>query len=333
MIDTHSHIYSEEFDGDREEVIARAEAAGVSMILLPAIDSESHERQEDLAMSRPDLFRQMMGLHPTSVKEDYETELAIVHNKLFGNMVGEYVPKLNNVPLCNVPQKEQKEQKFDGMDALKDISQKELEYVAIGEIGLDFYWDTTFREEQIIVLRKQLGWAEELGLPVVLHLRSGERKAKSGEQGIGSENDAYATAFQVMETAGAADQSRSAERVFEGSFDGAFHGKKVFRGILHCFSGSLEDARKAVDMGFLLGIGGVVTYKKSTLPEIVREVGLENIVLETDAPYLSPVPYRGKRNESGYVRFVAEKVAEILGVSFDEVDAVTTENAKNLFGL
>lgn len=264
MIDTHSHIYSEEFDDDRDEVIYRAKTAGVELILLPAIDSESHARQEALAASHPDLFREMMGLHPTSVNENYEAELAIVHEKLFGG----------------------------------DTARK---YVAIGEIGLDFYWDTTYREQQIEVLRQQTQWAEELNLPVVLHLRSG----KDG----GEETDAYKAFFSLC---------RDAER---------------YNGIMHCFSGSMEDARKAVAMGFLLGIGGVVTYKKSTLPEIVSEVGLENIVLETDAPYLAPVPFRGRRNESSYVKYVAEKVAEITGMSFEEVDAITSDNAKRLFRL
>lgn len=270
MIDTHSHIYSEEFDADRDEVIARAEAAGVKLILLPAIDSETHERQEALAASRPDLFRQMMGLHPTSVGENYETELEIVKKKLFD---------------CSTEAVHNK-------------------YIAIGEIGLDFYWDTTYREEQIAVLCRQMAWAVELELPVVLHLRS-------GKEGL-PETDAYKTLFDRFRVSGSGFQ---------------------VSGIMHCFSGSVEDARRAVEMGFLLGIGGVVTYKKSTLPEIVREVGLQNIVLETDAPYLAPVPYRGRRNESAYVRFVAEKVAEILGVSFEEVDAVTTENAKSLMHL
>lgn len=274
MIDTHSHIYSEEFDEDRDEVIARAEAAGVELMLLPAIDSESHERQEALAASRPDLFRQMMGLHPTSVKENYETELEIVEKKLFDGHKTEATKAAHN------------------------------KYIAVGEIGLDFYWDTTYREEQIAVLRRQIAWAVELELPVVLHLRSG----KEGTP----ETDAYKTLFDRFLVSGSRFQ---------------------VSGIMHCFSGSMEDARRAVAMGFLLGIGGVVTYKKSNLPEIVREVGLQNIVLETDAPYLAPVPYRGRRNESAYVRFVAEKVAEILGVSFEEVDAVTTENAKKLMRL
>ena len=286
MIDTHSHIYSEEFDDDREDVIARAEAAGVEMILLPAIDSSSHVRQEALAASRPYLFRQMMGLHPTSVNENYEVELAIVHEKLFRDNAPLNGQELNNI--YTTPQ------------LINSSTHQLINYVAIGEIGLDFYWDTTYREQQIEALKRQLLWAEELGLPVVLHLRSG----KDGT----SETDAYKAMFSLC---------RDRER---------------YNGIMHCFSGSIEDARRAVEMGFLLGIGGVVTYKKSALPDIVREIPLESLVLETDAPYLAPVPYRGRRNESAYVRLVAEKVAEIKGISVEEVDEVTTANALALIG-
>ncbi|MBR0116850.1 MAG: TatD family hydrolase [Prevotella sp.] len=286
LIDTHSHIYSEEFDDDREDVIARAEAAGVEMILLPAIDSSSHVRQEALAASRPYLFRQMMGLHPTSVNENYEVELAIVHEKLFRDNAPLNGQELNNI--------------YTTHQLINSSTHQLINYVAIGEIGLDFYWDTTYREQQIEALKRQLLWAEELGLPVVLHLRSG----KDGT----SETDAYKAMFSLC---------RDRER---------------YNGIMHCFSGSIEDARRAVEMGFLLGIGGVVTYKKSALPDIVREIPLESLVLETDAPYLAPVPYRGRRNESAYVRLVAEKVAEIKGISVEEVDEVTTANALALIG-
>lgn len=262
LIDTHSHIYAEEFDADRDEVVARAEGAGVGLILLPAIDSESYDRQEALAASRPDLFRQMMGLHPTSVGADNEEALQTVRQKLFAN------------------------------------SQT---YIGIGEIGLDFYWDTTYREQQVSVLEQQIRWAEELRKPIVLHLRSG----KAGN----SVDDAYRAVFQILEN----------------------HADT--RGIMHCFSGTLDDARRAVEMGFMLGIGGTVTYKKSTLPDIVREIPLDHLLLETDAPYLAPVPYRGRRNESAYVAVVADKVAEVKGIATDEVAEATTLNAKRLFGL
>lgn len=264
LTDTHSHIYAEEFDSDRDEVIARAEKAGVGLILLPAIDRESYDRQEQLAESRPDLFRQMMGLHPTSVGENYTTDLELVRNKLFSN-----------------PGK----------------------YIGVGEIGLDFYWDTTYRNQQIEVLERQIGWAQELDKPIVLHLRNG----KDGN----SDNDAYDAVFKLLERLS----------------------RNKYKGIMHCFSGTMEDAERAVDMGFCIGIGGTLTYKKSSLPEIVKALPLERIVLETDDPYLAPVPYRGRRNEPSYITFVADKVAEIKNISSEKVADVTTANAKELFNL
>ncbi|MBQ6237962.1 MAG: TatD family hydrolase [Bacteroidales bacterium] len=263
LTDTHSHIYAEEFDDDRDNVIARAETAGVGLVLLPAIDADSYERQERLAASRPDLFRQMMGLHPTSVDADYGKALDIARETFFAN-----------------PDK----------------------YIGIGEIGLDFYWDVTYRQQQIDALEQQIGWAEETGKPIVLHLRSG----KDGSD----DSNAYAEIFRLLERC-------------------RYGGK----GIMHCFSGSLDDAHRAVEMGFLLGIGGTMTYKKSTLPDIVRSLTLEDIVLETDAPYLAPVPYRGRRNESAYISLVAQKIAEIKETTFDIVAAATTDNARRLFGL
>ena len=263
LTDTHSHIYAEEFNADRDDVVARAEQAGVRLILLPAIDKESYDRQEALAASRPDLFRQMMGLHPTSVGEDYRSDLELAHDKLFSN-----------------PDK----------------------YIGIGEVGLDFYWDTTYRRQQIEALELQTGWAQALGKPIVLHLRNG----KDG----GADTDAYAEVFRLLERC-------------------AYRG----RGIMHCFSGTMADAERAAELGFLIGIGGSLTYKKSTLPDIVRALPLESIVLETDSPYLAPVPYRGRRNESAYVSLVAQKVAEIKGISNDEVAEVTTANACQLFAI
>ena len=263
LTDTHSHIYAEEFDTDRDDVVARAEQAGVRLILLPAIDKESYDRQEALAASRPDLFRQMMGLHPTSVGENYRSDLELAHDKLFSN-----------------PNK----------------------YIGIGEVGLDFYWDTTYRRQQIEALELQTGWAQALDKPIVLHLRNG----KDG----GADTDAYAEVFRLLERC-------------------AYRG----RGIMHCFSGTMADAERAAELGFLIGIGGSLTYKKSTLPDIVRALPLESIVLETDSPYLAPIPYRGHRNESAYVSIVAQKVAEIKGLSPDEVAAATTTNACQLFAI
>ena len=272
LIDTHSHIYAEEFDNDREEVIRRAVEAGVGMMLLPGIDSESYDRQEKLETDHPTLFRQMMGLHPTSVDEDFEEALDEVHRRLFATHGSDISQKDKNTK--------------SGRSAQK--------YVGVGEIGLDLYWDTTYREQQEVALERQIAWAEELGLPVVLHVRN-----------------AYDEVFALLER----------------------HGSASYRGIMHCYSGTLEQAHRAVEMGFMLGIGGVLTYKKSLLPEIVKAMPLSALVLETDAPYLAPVPHRGKRNESAYVAIVAQRLAEVLDVSLSKIEEATTENAKRVFDI
>lgn len=265
LIDTHTHIYCEEFDSDREAVIQRALDAGIVQMLLPAIDSLTHQRQEDLATAHPSLFSQMMGLHPTSVTENYQEELTIVETLLAAH-----------------PEK----------------------YVAIGEIGLDFYWDTTYKQQQIEVLKRQLFLAQRLSKPVALHLRS----SKDGNP----DNDAYRTLFNILD---------------ELHIHQAAHPM----GVLHCYSGSLDQALEGVERGFCLGIGGVLTYKKSELPQIVTAAPLDSILLETDSPYLAPVPYRGRRNESSYVAEVAAKMAEILGRDIEEIAAQTTQNAKKTF--
>lgn len=253
MIDTHTHLYDEAFDGDRDAAIQRAVEAGVDLMLLPAIDSQSHERQEQLAAQYPEHFRQMMGLHPTSVDENYEAELEIVHKKLIHGS-----------------------------------------YVAIGEVGLDLYWDTTYVEQQREALSRQLLWAEELGLPVCLHVRK-----------------AYNELFGLLKRLN----------------------RSHYRGVMHCFGGSLQEAYKAIEMGFCLGVGGVASFKNATLGTIAATVPLESIVLETDAPYLAPVPYRGKRNESAYLPYIAAHIAAMRGVGVEEVAEVTTVTAKRLFGL
>ena len=262
LVDTHSHIYSEEFDNDRDEVVARAEAAGVGRIFLPAIDRDSYDRQDRLSLSRPDFFCQMMGLHPTSINEDYLTGLSKAHSLLFTN-----------------PDK----------------------YVGVGEVGLDFYWDTTFRDEQVDALSQQMGWADELEKPVVLHLRSGKENS--------IDTDAYHAIINILKDIGMPSAGC----------------------VMHCFSGTLDDALRAVDYGFFLGIGGTVTYKKSSIPDIVKAISLDHLLLETDSPYLAPVPFRGRRNESSYVAIVAQAVADIKGCSVDEVEEVTTANALTLF--
>ena len=256
MIDTHTHLYDEAFDADRDEAIQRAVDAGVEWMLLPAIDSKSHERQEMLASQYPHRFRQMMGLHPTSVDDHYEAELELVRQKLFA-------PGGNS-------------------------------YVAVGEIGLDLYWDTTYYEQQREVLTQQMRWAEELNLPVCLHVRK-----------------AYNELFGLL------------KQLNRGQY----------RGVMHCFGGSLQEARKAIEMGFYIGVGGVATFKNATLGTIAATVPLERIVLETDAPYLAPVPYRGKRNESAYLPLVAAQIALMRGVTVEEVAEKTTLAAQLLFGL
>lgn len=254
LIDTHSHLYDEAFDEDIDIVINNALEKGVTKIILPAIDSSTIERQKKLSASYPDIFYQMIGVHPTSIKEDYRKELDVVYN---------------------------------------EISTNADSYLAIGEIGLDYYWDTTFAHEQQTALITQIEWANKYQKPVALHVRN-----------------AYTEMFEVLE-------KHSVDR----------------RGVLHCFSGTLSDAKKAVDMGYMLGIGGVVTFKKNELAKIVAELPLQNILLETDAPYLAPTPYRGKRNESAYVLNVAQMVAEIKNTSLEQVAETTLQNAVELFGI
>ncbi|MBR1792194.1 MAG: TatD family hydrolase [Bacteroidales bacterium] len=255
IIDTHTHLYCEEFDADCDAAVQRALDSGVSLMLLPAIDSGSVQRQENLWRKYPGCFRQMTGVHPTSIKEDYEQEVALVESLLLSS-----------------PEK----------------------YVAIGEIGLDFYWDSSFRLQQEDALMRQLDLAERYDKPVALHIRN-----------------AYDEFFQLIER----------------------RGRSSYRGVLHCYSGTLEQAWRAVEMGFYLGIGGVLTYKKSTLPYIVSEIPLERLLLETDAPYLAPVPFRGHRNESAYIVHVAERMADIKQIPVARVADVTTANALSLFRL
>lgn len=256
LIDTHCHLYCEEFDNDRREVISRARETGITSILLPAIDSLSTERQQQLYSSDPSYFKQMGGVHPTSINDEYTKELQHAKQLLYNN-----------------PE----------------------QYVAIGEIGLDLYWDTTFKEQQIQALDQQLNWAEELHKPVCIHIRK-----------------AHNELFELLKK----------------------RNSRTCTGVLHCYSGSHQQAHQAIEMGFHLGIGGVLTYKNAaTLPEIVKDLPLECFLLETDAPYLSPVPYRGKRNESSYMLEVAKKIAEIKNCAVSAVAEQTTHNAKSLFNL
>ncbi len=253
-IDTHCHLYDEAFDADRSEAMQRALDAGVTTMLLPDIDSSSTPRLEALQQTHPECFRSMAGLHPTSVKDDFEVELAHVYERLVATH----------------------------------------SFVAIGEIGMDLYWDRTFEAEQREALRRQMRWAEELNLPVCLHIRK-----------------AHNEVFGLLR-----DLNR-----------------KQYRGVMHCFGGSVQEAQRAVEMGFCLGIGGVVTFKNATLADVVKVVPLECLLLETDAPYLSPVPHRGQRNEPSYVPLIAQRIAELRGISLEEVADVTTATATALFSL
>ena len=255
MVDTHCHLYDEAFDTDREQAVERALQAGVDTMLLPAIDSQSLSRQEALAAAYPQYFHQMMGLHPTSVTDNYDEELALVRRKLFAP---------------NAP------------------------YIAVGEIGLDLYWDKTYLEQQKEVLRRQMQWAHELHLPVCLHVR----KALNELFGVLRDLN-YGT----------------------------------FQGVMHCFGGSVQEAQRAVEMGFHIGIGGVVTFKNATLAQVAQAVPLDRIVLETDAPYLSPVPHRGQRNESAYIPLMAQKIADLRDLPLQTVADATTAAARTLFRL
>jgi TatD DNase family protein len=258
LIDTHCHLYSKEFDKDRDEMVHRAEKEGVESFYLPMVDSSSRAALLDLEARYPGVCFGMTGLHPTSVKESYADELRIVE---------------------------------------EDLAQRS--WAAIGEIGLDFYWDRTFERQQYEAFHLQIEWAVQHRLPIVIHSRD-----------------------SMKETIGVV---REHQRVV-GQQDGGL------RGVFHCFGGSLDDARAIVELGFYLGIGGVLTYKNSSLPEVLKAVPLSNIVLETDAPYLSPVPFRGKRNEPAYLRYVVERLAEVVGLTIEEVASATTANAQKLFG-
>lgn len=256
MIDTHSHIYEPEFDEDREQVVQRAREAGVDCILLPNINAESIAPMLSMCEHNPRYCYPMMGLHPEDVRDGYPEILA--------NMK-------------------------------KLLQSQDSPYIAVGEVGLDFYWDDTYREQQLDAFEHQVCWARDFRLPLVIHCRS-----------------AHHELVEVMER----------------------HRSENLTGIFHCFGGTREEAEQLLSFeGFVLGIGGVVTYKKSTLPEVLKTIPLERIVLETDSPYLAPVPYRGKRNESAYVAETLRRVAEIYERSPKEVAEVTSNTAKQLFGL
>ncbi|MCT4604199.1 MAG: TatD family hydrolase [Marinifilum sp.] len=253
LIDTHSHIYSKEFNGDIQEIIEKSKEAGVEKILLPNIDSESIEPMHALEKMFPEYCIPMMGLHPTSVKENYKEELELCKNWL-----------------------------------------ESKKYCAVGEIGIDLYWDKIFVKEQQIAFDTQINWALEYNLPIVIHSR-----------------ESFNEIFEILEN----------------------YKASPLKGVFHSFSGNVDQANKAIELGFLLGINGIVTFKNSGLDKTVAQVPLEKLMLETDAPYLAPVPKRGKRNESSYVRYTADKIAEIFQTDISNVAEITSRNARNLFNL
>lgn len=258
MIDTHSHIYAEEFDSDRAEALERAWAAGVEVLLLPDIDSHSRQRMIDLAQQHPQRCRAMVGFHPTSVNDN---------------------PQWRN--------------EVDMVERL--LAEPPTTLCGVGEIGLDLYWSRDFYKEQREALHAQLALAVQYDLPVVLHTRS-----------------AY-------------DEMLDAVATYRG---------RGLRGVFHAYADSVDTCRKIERLGdFMFGIGGVVTFKNSGLDRVVAEIPLQRILLETDCPYLTPVPHRGKRNESAYVEYVCRKVAEIHGVEASVADAITTQNATQMFSL
>lgn len=253
FVDTHTHLFVTEFDIDRADAVRRAVDAGVGTLCLPAINGESLPSLMAMCDEFPSVCHPMIGLHPTELGDDYEAVL----------------------------------------DRMYDILKSDDRFVAIGEVGLDFYWDDTRKREQEEVFRRQIEWALETGLPLAIHSRS-----------------AFDELYAVMDD---------------------YRGRGL-SGVFHCFSGSEEEALKLLSFdGFYLGIGGVVTYKKSTLPDVLKCVPLERVVLETDSPYLAPVPKRGKRNESAYVPYIADFLAALYGCSVEQVAAVTTANARKLF--
>ena len=252
MIDTHAHIYLPEFDVDREAILTRSREAGVTKIYMPNIDHTTMDIMLDAERKYGDQCIAMMGLHPCSVKKDFEKELV---------QIEEWLGK--------------------------------RKFAAVGEIGTDLYWDKTFWEEQKEAFRLQVTWAKKYKLPIVIHCR------ESMDQTI-----------ELLEPL---------------LSDG-------LTGIFHCFSGNLEQANKIVAMGFYLGLGGVTTFKNGGLDKVLPEINLANIVLETDSPYLAPVPHRGKRNEPSYLPLIAGRIADIKGMPLEKVTEATKVNSDKVFG-
>lgn len=253
LTDTHTHLYYQDDDVKRAELIQRCINNDVKRLFLPNVDSASVPQVYRLADEYPGICYPMLGMHPCSVKEGWEEELAIIR-----------------------------------------ASKKDNTIYAIGEIGIDLYWDKTTLDIQVQAFKQQINWAKSLKLPIVIHCR-----------------EAFDEVFQVLEE--------------ENDDD--------LHGIFHCFTGNAVQARHAIDLGFYLGIGGVVTYKNAGLDKILPQFDLSHIVLETDSPYLAPVPHRGKPNESSYLIYIAQKVAELYQTDIATVADITTANSKKIFGV
>ena len=249
--DTHTHLYLNAFDDDRANVVKNAIEQGVKYMLLPNIDSSSIDPMFELCKAFPENCFPMMGLHPTSVKENYKDELEIISG---------WFEKQN--------------------------------FIAVGEIGIDLYWDQSFQKQQEEAFRFQIDLALKNEIPIVIHSR-----------------DSFDEIFNVLED-------------YRGS---------GLKGVFHCFTGSLEQANKAIDLGFYLGIGGVLTFKNSGLDKVIAEIDLKHILLETDSPFLAPTPFRGKRNESAYINLVANRLSQIKNIDREEIAKITTQNAIDLF--
>lgn len=255
FIDTHTHIYVNDFDEDRDDMVKRAVQNGVGLMLLPAIDAQHFKALQKTTKSYPDHVKPMIGLHPCSVNSKLEHELALVQHELENN-IGQYV--------------------------------------AIGEIGIDLYWDKTTLAIQQEAFRTQLQWAKQYSLPVAIHIRN-----------------SFDEVFAILEQ----------------EQDG------TLQGVLHCFTGGKRHVRQARELGFYMGIGGVLTYKGSGLDHVLKRIELDEIILETDAPYLAPEPHKGTRNEPAYLPIIAQEVAQIKGMDVDAVAEATSANAKKLFKL
>jgi TatD DNase family protein len=253
LTDTHTHLYVEQFDKDRVEIVQKAIDNNITRFFIPAIDSFYYKAMFSLKKQFPDNIFLMSGLHPTHVKENFKEELEVVKKMLLEN-----------------------------------------KFYAVGEIGIDLYWDKSFLQQQQDAFKFQISLAKENKLPIVIHCR-----------------DAFDEIFEILD-------DEKDERLF---------------GIFHCFTGSFQQAEQAISLGMKLGIGGVVTFKNGKIDQFLNKISIEDIVLETDSPYLAPIPHRGKRNESSYLSYIVDKLVNIYGMTPEEIAGKTTENSKKIFGV